>query len=409
MHWSAEPEERTAELSALIGRYRKTFAWYDELLADRKTRGVSLADLPIVDTEVLQDHYYSAPRTSLCDADAFLTSGTSGGARKRILFSHADREAYNKQRKRVFEKFLDCIRRPAIAVADLGTGHAAASANRVFRELGFDAHDIDFTQPLERHVELLSKWRPAVLFTMPMILDRLVAATSDRFGVKKIIVVGDLAPTGWRRSVATAFGLETGDVLDVYGSIEMGAIAYLNVETGAYEFHDHIRAEVLSLVTNGDTDSCSDTGDGILILTSLTRDYFPAARFRTDDMITGLKTSTKDGKIFQTFVEILGRSGPEFKNGERISQHDIMTAVRETFGAVPFEVFSGKPLEVRIVTENLTAQKITEFRSRLAVLCPDVGQMIKSGLVDDVRVAAIKASELKSSGGKRIMGSRGQF
>jgi phenylacetate-coenzyme A ligase PaaK-like adenylate-forming protein len=409
MYWPAESEDRRATLLALVGRYRKTFAWYDKLLTDRKIDKMSLADLPIVDTEILQDHYYSALRTDFRDADAFLTSGTSGGARKRILFSNADREAYSKQRKGIFEKFLGHIRRPAVAVADLGTGHAAASANRVFRELGFDAHDIDFTQPLERHVELLNQWQPAVLFTMPMILERLMAATSSRFGIKKIIVVGDLAPIGWRRSVAAEFNLEAGDVLDVYGSIEMGAIAYLNVETGAYQFHDHILAEVLNLTRSDTADSCRDTGNGILILTSLTRDYFPAARFRTDDVIAGLKTSTRNGRIFQTFDEILGRCGPEFKNGERISQHDIVTAVRETFGAVPFEVFSGKPFEVRIVTENLTTQKITEFRSRLSVLCPDVGQMIKSGLVDDVRVTAIEAKELRSSSGKRIVGSRGLF
>ena len=407
MRGVVESDEFVANLSDLVRHHRKTFAWYDKLLADRGVGQVtSLAELPILDAAILQEHYYSQLREDLNDADVFLTSGTSGGGRKQIKYSKADEEAYIRHRKGFFQNFLATVPRPAIAVADLGTGHAAASAHRVFLELGFEARDIEFTEPLERHVELLRQWQPAVLFTMPMILDRIMGATSDRFGIKKIAVVGDLAPANWRRSVAREFRLQLDDVLDLYGSIEIGAIAYLAAESGRYQFHDHIFAEVIE-PANNDNGSGADQGTGVLALTSFAREYFPAVRFRTDDVVRGLRTVAAGGRHIQTFERLLGRCGEEYKHGERISQHDIYSAVRDVFDGAPFEVVAGDNLEVRVVTDCLDEKRVSEFRGRLAALCPDVGQMIASALVGDIRVIAIKETDLQSLRGKRIVGKRG--
>ncbi|MCZ9340474.1 hypothetical protein NGM37_22200, partial [Streptomyces sp. TRM76130] len=201
----------------------------------------------------------------------------SGGQRKRILYSPADDDAYVAQRRQLFAEFTRSVPPGAVAVADLGTGHAAASARRVFLELGFEAHDIDFTRPVDEHVAKLNAWRPEVFFTMPMILDRLLQARPGLdIRPRKIMVVGDVAPPAWRAHVAERFGLRHEDVLDVFGSIEIGAIAYSCVQTGLYHFHDHILPEVLhpeelTHLTENDRVPSRQEGSGALLLTSFTR------------------------------------------------------------------------------------------------------------------------------------------
>ena len=65
------------------------------------------------------------------------------------------------------------------------------------------------------------------------------------------------------------------DVLDVVGSIEVGAIAYHCADTGLYHFHDHILPEVhrpADLYADCPHDvPAPRPGDGILVLTSLAR------------------------------------------------------------------------------------------------------------------------------------------
>ncbi|AZM56024.1 CoF synthetase [Streptomyces sp. WAC 01529] len=400
--------DHSTDLLRLSEEYAHRFPWYGQLLEAQGVRGTGrLHDLPIVDHEVLTRHYYTAGHEDLPDAFTYLTSGTSSGLRKRILYSPADEVAYTAQRKELFQDFVGDLPAGSVAVADLGTGHAAAAARHIFEEMGFAAHDIEFQRPLEDHVELLNSWQPDVLFTMPMILDRLMQTPGElRISPRKIMVVGDLATANWRRLVAEYFGIQVADVLDVYGSIEIGAIAYLCADTGLYHFHDHILPEVIhpgELYGEAPAAGASAprTESGALLLTSFTRSYFPALRYVTGDLISGLRVIDHQGRRVHAFERIDGRLGGDFKHGERVSSHDICQAMAVVFPGAAFEVADDDGLVIRVVAEEILDDQLAAVRKLLMEAAPDVAQMITSGMVGEIGVRAIAPDEMKSPHAKR--------
>ncbi|QIB42670.1 CoF synthetase [Streptomyces aureoverticillatus] len=408
---AASPQQgsdHSPDLLRLAEDHARRFPWYGRLLDASGARETgALHDFPVIDDEVLTRHYYTAAHDDLPDAFAFLTSGTSSGRRKRILYSQADEDAYAAQRKALFQDFTRGLSVGSVAVADLGTGHAADAARRIFVDMGFEAHDIDFQRPLEEHVTLLNYWQPDVLFTMPMILDRLMQSP-DRLHIspRKIMVVGDLATANWRRIVARHFGIAVTDVLDVFGSIEVGAIAHLCADTGLYHFHDHILPEVIhpAELYADETASASvttGTDSGALLLTSFTRSYFPALRYVTGDLISGLCVIEYQGRRVHAFERIDGRLGGDFKHGERVSSHDICQAMATVFPGAAFEVSDDDGLVIRVVAHEILDDQLAAVRKLLMEAAPDVSQMITSGMVGEIGVKAIAADELKSTHAKR--------
>ncbi|MFG3107081.1 phenylacetate--CoA ligase family protein [Streptomyces tendae] len=389
-------------IADVVAGHTARFPWYAQLVRDSGDPAAGLARLPLMDQAVLEQHYYSAPPQP--GASTYLTSGTSGGARKRIQYSEADDDAYVDQRRALFTDFLGPLTPGAVAVADLGTGHAASSARTVFQGLGLDARDIDFTAPVAEHVGLLNAWQPEALFTMPMILDRILQADPPLTArPRKVIVVGDLAPPAWRSHVAARFGIEPSDVLDIVGSIEIGAIAYFEASYGRYVFHDHIVAEVVPADLDhaaGPAD-CRDRGDGVLVLTSLTREFFPAVRYVTGDLVTGLARTEVRGRTVTTFERLLGRVTGDLKHGERISGYDLSEAMAKVFPGCPFEVTEGGTLTVRVVSDDVDEEKRRALVAAIRRAAPDVGTMLDSGLVGDIAVVAVPADGLRSGPGKR--------
>jgi phenylacetate-coenzyme A ligase PaaK-like adenylate-forming protein len=407
----ARPGTREA-LTNLVERHALTFDWYRDLLHARGlTAMAELTDLPIIDERLLDEHYYDVERRDLVDAVVYRTSGTASGRRKRILFAPVDQDAYVAQRRALFRTFLGGVPPGAVAVADLGTGHAAASARRIFEDLGLRAHDIDFTAPVVEHVARLNEWQPTVLFTMPMILDRLLnAPTPLTARPRKIIVLGDVAPLTWRRHVAARFGITDRDVLDVVGSIEVGAIAYYCADTGLYHFHDHILPEVhrpADLYADCPHDlPGAGPGDGILVLTSLARRYFPAIRFATNDVVRGLRRIEHGGQPAYVFDRIDGRFGGEVKHGERISNHDLLSAVNAACPGALFDVRNDNRLEIRVATGTLSGDQVNLIKRTIRAACPDVARMIDSGLVGDITVTRTDPGDLTPSGAKRTFNLR---
>ena len=387
----------------LVDAYTRRFPWYEDLLQLGKAadRGL-LRELPLVDGAVLAAHYYNA-QDETPDLDVYLTSGTSGGTRKRILYGKADDDLYCEHRRELFGRFTSGVGAGSVAAADLGTGHAAASARRVFEALGFDTREIDFQAPLAEHVEKLNAWNPAVLFTMPMILDRLMTTTDDlSITPKKIMVVGDLAPEPWRANVAEHFGLAPSDVLDVFGSIEIGAIGYSDSETGLYHFHDHITPEVIDPADYraGSIDA-SPEGDGLLLLTSTARPNFPAIRYVTGDAISGLRRIEHGNRLVFAFDRIEGRVDGDAKHGERISGHDIASAVARVFPGSAFEVVDDGGLRIRVASDQVDDVSREALRASIADAAPDVATMVRSGLVRPVDVVGVKPADLVSGHAKR--------
>ena len=387
-------------LSASLERWRQLFPWYDALLDADITDADPLHRFPLMDENLLLQHYYVAQNSRLADAEAYFTSGTTTGRRKTILYSQKDHSDYIKHRKQVLQPFLANVPSGAVAVAELGIGHAAASSKRIFEELGFAARDIEFSRKLLEHVELINEWQPAVLFTMPMILDRILASGAH-FSPKKVIVLGDLAPEGWRRMVAERLFIQFEDILDLFGSTEIGAIAYYEAQTGLYHFHEHIIPE-LQLLPCSCLGGTFNADAGILVLTSLQREYFPALRYVTNDVISGLQRIRFKGRSIDAFAKIEGRLAGDLKYGERISQFDLVTALSTVFPGVEYEAAQNDGLEIRIAVDRISTEQAEAFRCSLMRACPDVAQMMESGLVPEYRLTAITKEQLGLNRPKRI-------
>lgn len=108
-----------------------------------------------------------------------------------------------------------------------------------------EGRSIAFELPIERHIEELQTFQPDLLYTMPSILDHIVYATENprAFGIRKIMLVGEIAPPEWQRNMARLFGLDPSDIIDTYGSIEIGTIAYYSHDLGRYILVDGLFAE----------------------------------------------------------------------------------------------------------------------------------------------------------------------
>lgn len=386
--------------AATAARVRANFPWYDRMLAgcgydlDRTP-----LRLPYVDEAVLDEHYYSADHAGLAGCATYLTSGTSGGTRKKILYTPEDHARYVEQRTKIFSGFLtpEC----RVACADLGTGHAAASAAEIFQRLGLQTSHIDFRRPVREHVELLNERRPDVLFTMPMILDSIIHAGGLRASPRKIIVVGDVATPTWKQHVTRRFGLRRADLLDIVGSIEVGSIAYECFDCGTYHFDEHIYPEALD-PEGGDGGGGDANRAKVLVLTSSARTVFPAVRFVTGDLVEGFGRRRCGGRDRLTFERMIGRSGGELKNGEKVSLYDISEAVNACLPGSMFDAHADRSrLVIRVCSPDLTPEKAEEIKLRIRRRNPDVDQMIASELVGDIEVLSAAPGQLLAAGAKK--------
>ena len=385
----------------LVARLRQTFKWYDGLIREANfDLDGDPSRLPYIDEHILTQHYYEAHDLNLQDLSAYYTSGTATGARKRILYSSEDHNLYVAQRQKIFARFLspEC----KTACSDLGTGHAASSALEIFKRLGIECFHIDFRRPVEDHIALLNERQPDVLFTMPMILDSLIMNGGLHFRPRKIITVGDVASTAWKKRIVDFFSLQRKDLLDIVGSIEVGSVAYECFDCGLYHFDDHIIPETVAPAELYKDFTGLGTAE-ILILTSLARFVFPAARFITNDLVEGFTTRNCGNVERYSFERIIGRVGSEFKNGENISLYDVNEAVNTFLPTSPFEVRkdAGK-FSIRVCSTDFTEEIGERIKNFVKELNPNSFQMVESSLVEDIEVCNVSAAELSNHTAKRF-------
>lgn len=379
-------------LKRLAAYYARQFPWYAELLPyDRDSSAAK--DPPYMTAQLLEQHYYSSPAAD--DHFVYRTSGTSGGARKAIQYSHADERRYLQVKVRLFNE-LAGDRPIKRALADMGTGHAAATALDVFRTLGWEAEAVAYNEPLAVHVERLTTVRPDLLYTMPSLLDRLVCALDDpaSLGIQCIVTVGEPASPQWRRAIAASFGLSEADVIDTFGSIEVGTIAWFDHEAGVYRLVDGISAEIAEPAALGLYDSLAPD-EGALVLTSTMRSAFPAIRFATGDVVRGFKGDSEDGSK-ATFEAIVRRIGPELKHGEKISIHDIEAAVFAHATRIQARAASdGNRLVVYLHGPDATPATAQLIEEEIERKVPEIGDMIRGGMLPRIHIVlASSESEL---------------
>ncbi|WP_342439615.1 2,3-diaminopropionate biosynthesis protein SbnA [Paenibacillus sp. FSL L8-0436] len=372
------------------------FPWYKRLIGGKTS--YSLQNLPLMTSEILDTHYYTQPGDP--SLAVYRTSGTSTGRRKAIFYSEEDDKNYIDIKTKLFGELLagsGCTR----ALADMGTGHAANTALSIFERLGLEKSSIPFDLPIEQHIERLQAFKPELLYTMPSILDHIVYAAGNPrdFGIRKIILVGEIATLGWQRNMARLFGLDPRDIVDTYGSIEMGTIAYYSHELGRYILADGIFAEGLGTEALGGDLRPLGKNESILVLTSTVRKMIPAIRFVTYDVVRDFRPVMIGGVEKQSFASIVKRVGRELKHGEKISLYDIEQVVyRHIEDAIIRVKVRNNALTVYIKSKSALNSTAPAIRGEIRECIPEIGMMIRNHLLDDVEVFIVSNGETLESG-----------
>ena len=370
----------------------RIFPWYKNLPGVHQPN-VTLQDLPLMSAEILEAHYYN--RTADPALAVYRTSGTSSGRRKSIFYSEEDDRSYVAIKTRLFGELIagsGCTK----AVADMGTGHAASTALDIFEQLGLEGRAIPFELPVEEHIEQLLSFQPDLLYTMPSILDHIVHAALDprAFGIRRIILVGEVATPQWQQNMARLFGLQESHITDTYGSIEMGTMAYYSHEAGRYLLAEGIYAEGIGADELGLELEPLGADERILAVTSFVRRELPALRFVTYDVVRDLRTVTVNGVERQSFQSIVKRVGKELKHGEKISLYDIEQAVyRHVQDAIVRVHVRENALRVHIRSKSPLDHAIPAIRSDIRESIPEIGLMIQNRLLDDIEVIAAEQDE----------------
>jgi phenylacetate-CoA ligase len=396
-------------LTAHVHLIARLHPWYGKLLEEKRSseRGhldyadnrektlLSLNELPLLNADLLARHYYAEPPRSEAGLSVYRTSGTSSGIRKSIYYSPEDDLHYIAAKQTSFEAWLNAgpIRR---ALADLGTGHAASTALSIFSSMGMEGEAISFSAPIEEHVAKLRSYRPELLYTMPSLLESIADAwpKDEPFPVRKVILVGEIASREWQANMAARLCLTPSDLLDTYGSIEVGAIAAYSHERNRYVLSEGMWGEGLTVQELGESFEPLADNERVLVLTSPSRLMFPVVRFVTYDVVRDFEVTLIDGVPRGTFTGISKRIGSELKHGEKISLYDIEAAVHLvlTDAAVRVAV-NGNRLMLHIRSDQLAEhpEKLRHVRNEVEQRIPDIGMMIRGGLLKGIDVIPVDA------------------
>ncbi|MNS39940.1 hypothetical protein D3C72_722410 [compost metagenome] len=374
-------------------KMNKSFPWIQARSGnpDPESSPFSECNQPLLVTaEDLETYYYGPdfPFPEQKQLHMYQTSGTSSGRRKRIYYSDADEAAYLSIKEEVFREVLQEAGFRS-ALSDMGTGHAEATALAVFRGLGMEADSISFRLPVEQHLEKLSAMKPEVLYTMPSILDRILGASSDpsSYGIRQVILVGEIASPGWIRRTAQQLQIPEDRITDTYGSIEVGTIAYYSYAYDRYIVTEGLWAEGVGTEELGEDLEPLPEGEQVLVLTSSVRDAFPAVRYVTYDVVRDLRPILVDGRLRQSFESLVRRIGPDLKHGEKISIYDIENVVYAYAGNARLAVeVAGNALRLHIDSDELSPALMEQIRHEVEGRIPELGQMIRSGILGEIQV-----------------------
>lgn len=374
------------ELLKKVEETRQAFPWYAELV-----RGLprdSWNELPYMTAEVLERFYYNQEYIDP-EYSVYRTSGTSTGKRKAILYDTKDDEHYIDVKVKLYRELIGATKIER-ALADMGTGHAASTALTVFERLGYQALAIDFSKPVEEHVQALEQFKPQLLYTMPSILDHILHAAQNpkEWGLEKVILVGEVAPITWQQNAAATLGIPDSSITDTLGSIEIGTMAYYSHELQRYLMAEGIVAETATLQEVGLEAEDLREDEGILVVTSLIRDRFPATKFVTYDVVRDFRTIEVDGKPCQSFQSIVKRVGKEIKHGEKISLYDIEEVVFRHLkqASVRVQVKNNALTVMLRSNEEICEECISHIRDEIQGQIVEIGQMIAGGLLDRIEV-----------------------
>ncbi|UHA73688.1 AMP-binding protein [Paenibacillus sp. 481] len=387
-----------ARIHAKLQEVKQLYPWYNDLL-QALSQGENVgawSSIPLLTHERLLPYFDQTEQQQEPNWNVYRTSGTSSNRRKAIVYDPDDEAAYVEHKTRLFGELLHDLNATR-AISDMGTGHAAATAQEIFEQLGISCVVVPFQQPIDEHLEQITQFRPDVLYTMPSILDALVKAAAPdlNWGIRRIILVGEPASPAWRQRIAERMSIRPNDIVDTYGSIEVGTMAYFDSQIGRYVLMDGLLAEGITPQQAGLNGITLPVGEEILVLTSFVRRRFPVLRYVTYDVVRDLRTELVDGQLQTTFAALVKRIGPELKHGEKISVYDVENAVfRHVQQADVRILVQDNRLRVYIQCVNpLDKHTIEDIRSDIHEAIPEIGDMIRSQLLEEICIIPLNLND----------------
>jgi cysteine synthase A len=294
-----------SEKSAVFCHARE---WFPDLVP---TGAGGFDDLPLIDKAGAAVWYGHAVE----DSQFFFSSGTSGEP-KPVPWTAAEDGWYVGEKRELLARWLgECSR----VLISLAVGHNAGSAHLIFHDLGIEVHDAGLSS-LTTQVEAIRMFAPEVLYCSPSILARLVTELEQTGecarSVRRVITNGEILYPSARARLEAFFGLGRDDIMDTYGSTEIGTIAFSCPSCAAFHFLDGIFPEAGPPHLMAGSELGGMSGAVPLVLSSTKRTSFPVIRFVTYDVVEGLRRADcSSGRPFG-FDRVLGRCDEIINYGE---------------------------------------------------------------------------------------------
>jgi phenylacetate-CoA ligase len=313
---------------------------------------------------------------------SFCSTGTSGYP-KPIPWAPGEDAWYVSEKQELVAPWLDgCAR----AFVSLAVGHNASTARKVLENLGLEVHDAGLSA-LDHQCAVITAFAPEVLYCSPSILASLIAGLKRRgerpTSVRRIITNGEVLFGSARAHAQRFFGIGQADLMDTYGSTEIGTIAHSCGACGGFHFLDGLYPEAAP----AEVGSCEHQGGGwpdadVLAVSSVKRTSFPVVRFITYDVVRGLRRSVCGGAQRFTFDQILGRCDDVLNYGELFSTYDLGDFIGSRLPGARWLVFSFRN-NLTIVIEG---SEPDGFREELRSRFPLHSRMSDLGLLDPPKI-----------------------
>ena len=309
---------------------------------------------------------------------SFSSTGTSGYP-KRVAWTPDEDAWYMGEKEDLFAPWLNGCARGFISLA---VGHNAGSARTVLEELGLDVRDAGLSA-LDDQCAVIASFAPDVLYCSPSILENLIVGLDRRHqrpaSVRRIITNGEVLFPSARAHAQRFFGIDPTDLMDTYGSTEIGTIAYSCGSCRAFHFLDGLYPEPAPAEVAYSDDLIDGRSDAVVLaISSVKRTSFPVVRFITYDVVEGLRPSVCAGVRRFTFDRILGRCDDVLNYGELFSTYDLGDLIGSHLPAARWFVFHPRN-NLTIVVEGAEP---AGFREELRSRYPLHSRMSDLGLLD---------------------------
>ncbi len=297
-----------AHACARVPYYRALFARHGIEPAQVRT-AADLARVPVTSRRDLQTAPPAALMARGVDPARLIVHSTSGssGEPLRVRRTWLEERVTSAFRLRALHDFGLRARdtRVRLALPRRRDPRNWEGPQRLIRALGLHRKVLlDRRLPARELLRRLEALRPDAISGTPGTLVRIAQAMAqDRPGAirpRLIIAGGDVLTPLLRRAIADSFGAP---VFDMYGSYELGTIAWECPRAGGFHVADD--GVVLEVLKDGRAAAPGETGE--VVATQLHAFAAPFIRYRLGDLVTRGETPCRCGAPFSTLLAVQGR------------------------------------------------------------------------------------------------------